>query len=350
MLNELSDFYRIVNPEPPDALIIQRRDGITAFIEQLDHEAVRFACAEFALVGLIAKQSQAQLNFTKLLAATLREHQPALSNDVAKIIVDLRVCAVIALAEYLASENAETDVAALVLAAAASRGLPSEIHMANLVGKLISVAKNLMIRVAEQERAKNEFPTIVAKGGDIPSLVANLNVSLEQVSLYLLENRKSEREELDILWWVFGERSSTTDEPFALMEMAPRTVMAAIELANLSVLPPLAGSLQFIRKVIGSDSEMSLESLINGCSKEVLEASAVHTAHMQEIVKNHAPALPFTWLCMRRLESDLADGWQPEFGKKTGLNATTVRPAIGWAEVIFSERVAARLIAATNSE
>ena len=52
MLNRLSDFYRIVNLEPSDALITQRKEAISSFIEQLSNRELRYACADIAAFGL----------------------------------------------------------------------------------------------------------------------------------------------------------------------------------------------------------------------------------------------------------------------------------------------------------
>src|SRR5580704_6102532 len=97
MLNRLSDFYRIVNMEPSDALITQRKEAINSFIEQLSNLELQYACADIAAFGLGSAPSPKQEKAAKLMIAAIQGPQPSFSSDIGANALDLRVFAGVSL-------------------------------------------------------------------------------------------------------------------------------------------------------------------------------------------------------------------------------------------------------------
>lgn len=72
----------------------------------------------------------------------------------------------------------------------------------------------------------------------LPSLIQNVDVLASRLRL--------REEELNILWWLFGESSRDIGKPFAAISPGVAAVLASSELADLTVFPPGPRSFQAV--------------------------------------------------------------------------------------------------------
>ncbi len=354
MLARLSDFYRIVNPNPSDAVITQRREAIRGFLEQLGQPKVRYACADIAAFGLEASPSSSQTATAQLLVAAIQAQQPSFSSDIATNALDLRVCAGVALGEYLAaaddtSDN-EEDTAALIISALATRPLTQERYLAEFVAALVAVARQSLEKAGRAKRDRPELQIGNVQGADLAAVVKSLNNALASFGEAVDRNLQADREELEILWWVFGGHATTLGKPFQALDLAQRTIAAGSELAELALLPPVPGSAQFLLTVLREDRSLTLHQLIQSCGADLLQSVAARAKEIDAVLKDHPALLPLTWLCSRRIDSGMAAGWEAEFEQKTHVLSDDERATSSWAVQVFNERVAARLVAAQKDE
>ena len=349
MLAHLTDYYRIVNPNPSDAVITQRRQAISGFLEQLGQPKVRYACADIAAFGLEASPSSSQAAAAQVLVAAIQAHQPSFSSDIAANALDLRVCAGVALGEHL-NAKADKDATALVISALATRLLPEERYLADFVSALVAVARQSLEKAGRAKRDRPELQIAAIQGAELPAVVKSLNMALASFTGAVDRNLRADREELEILWWVFGGHSRTKGMPFQALDLAQRTMAAASELAELALLPPAPGSAQFLLTVLREDRPLTLRQLIQSCSADLLQSIAERAKKIEAVLKDHPALLPFTWLCGRRIDSGMAPGWEAEFEQKTHVSPDDERAASSWAVQVFNECVAARLVAAQKDE
>ncbi len=349
MLNRLSDFYRIVNPNPSDALITQRREAISAFLEQLQQPEIQCACADIAAFGFGAPITSPQATAAKLLIDSIQEKQPSFSSDIATNALDIRVCAGVALGEYLKNysdskkenENSAESTAALIISALATRTPPQELHLANFVSALLGIARGLLQAAGNAQRERPELRLTTPAITDIPSIKKALDSFKDAVD----RNLRADREELEILWWVFGGHSITMSKPFQVLELPQRILAAGSELAELALLPPIQGLAQFLLAILKEDRPLTLRQLIEPCDADLLRTVARRSTKIDETLKMHPTLLPLTWLCNRRVESNIAPGWEAEFEQKTQVSRDDERPASIWTVQVFNECVAAKLLA-----
>lgn len=346
MLNRLSDFYRIVNLEPSDALITQRKEAINSFIEQLSNRELQYACADIAAFGLGSAPSPKQEEVAKLMIAAIQGRQPSFSSDIGANALDLRVFAGVSLGEHI-SRQADVTSAALLVAALATRPLPQERYLAEFLSALLAVAEGCLETDAKALRARAGLEIEAIQGADFPTISKNVKSALEKLKDAMEQNLRADREELEILWWVFGGYSANIGKQFAALDLSQRVVASATELADLVVTPPTRGSQQFLNAVLKEDGSLSLRQLIEPCSSTLLESMTTRRAEMSEVLSNHPSLLPLMWLSCRRLDSSMSTGWEVEFERKTHVSVTNERTASNWAAQIFNECVAARLIAAS---
>jgi hypothetical protein len=344
MLNRLSDFYRIVNLEPSDALITQRREAIDSFVEQLSDSELQYTCADIAAFGLGSAPSSKQEEAARQIITAIQGPQPSFSSDVGANPLDLRVFAGVSLGEHI-SRQADLAPAALVVSALATRPMPGERYLAEFLSALLAVARECIETQAKSLRERDGLDVPAIQGADIPTLAKSVTGALGQLKNVMEQNLRADREELDILWWVFGGYSTRLGSQFAVLDLSQRVIAAATELADLVITPPIAGSQQFLNAVLKEDGSLSVRQLIEPCDSPVLESITARKAESSEILSHHPSLLPITWLSCRRLDSGISTGWELEFERKTHISATDERTVSKWAVQVFNECIAARLIA-----
>lgn len=343
MLNRLSDYYRIVNPQPSDALITQRKAAITAFEQELSTREIQYACAEIAAFGIGATPTTLQLTAAEKIIASIQGEQPSFSSDIGANALDLRVFAAIALGDYISNHDGEI-AAALVICALGTRPLPPERYLSELLSSLYNAARQTFqkLGIAQRRRGELEFPAV--QGAEIPALVKSLNTAVQVFRQAVDHSSRIDREELDVLWWIFGGHSRSLGTPFQSLETPQRILISSSELADLVLLPPDQGFIQFLDAILKDAPPLTLRQLIEPCPSAVLDSIVRHNTEKTTFL-NHPALLPVTWLSSRRLESGMVAGWESEFEQKTHIAVTDERPARTWAEQVFNECIAAKLIA-----
>jgi len=349
MLNRISDFYRIVNPEPSDALITQRKEAIVAFMEQLPERKLQFACADIAGFGLSSTPTAPQANAADSIIAAIQVPQPSFSSDIGANALDLRVFAGIALGEYLGTHG-DGVTAALVISALATRALPQERYLAEFISALLEAAQKSAGAAGRARRERPQLEIATLQGGDVPSLLKSVQGALHIFRKAIDQNLRADQEELDILWWVFGGHSKTLGKPFHALDVPHRILASAGELAELVILPPSSGSTHFLHATLKEDCALSLRRLIEPCTSSVLETVTRHRDGAAIVLATHPALLPLTWLSCRRLDSGTTPGWEAEFEQKTHLAAGEERTGLIWATQIFNECVAVRLLDMDSEE
>jgi hypothetical protein len=348
MLNRLSDFYRIVNPDPSDTLIIKRKEAIAAFIDELSTHEVQFACVEIAAFGLGPAPSAPQVTVAEKIVTAIQGSQPSFVSDIGANAIDLRVFSAVALGEYIDKQD-DPITAAMVISALATRPLPEERYLSDLISALYSTARRAATARgdAERERPELELPTV--QGADAPSISRSLNEAMQQFTQAVERNLRVDREELDILWWIFGGHSKIMGKPFQSIELPQRILVCGRELADFTILPPSKASVQFLHAVLKDAPPLTLRQLIEPCPSRVLESIASREADLGAVLK-HPALLPLTWLSRRRVDSGMTAGWESEFEQKTHIAVGDERPSVTWAEQVFNECVAVMLIKASAEQ
>ncbi len=344
MLNRLSDFYRIVNPDPSDTLITQRKEAIVVFMGQFSSPGLQYACADIAAFGLGTAPSATRAEAAKSIIAAIQGPQPSFSSDIGANPLDLRVFAGIALGEHLATHSDGTT-AALVISALATRALPQERYLAEFVSALLQVARRSAEAAGNAQRRRPDLEITGLQGADIATFSQSVKSALDEFKEAVDRNLRVDREELEILWYVFGGRSTTLEKPFHAIDISQRILASGSELAEIVIVPPVMGSAQFLHAILKDDRPLTLRHLIDPCNSVLLESIARRRAATTEVLMGHPALLPLTWLSCRRLDSGMASGWEGEFEQKTHISAGDERTASNWATQVFNECIATRLLA-----
>lgn len=332
MLTRLAEHARIVSAVPNDTFITQRTAAVKDLVQRTLAGEVLAAFAEIALFGFPHVLSKAHSQAAQQMYEAIHAHQPSFVNDMEAMQMDLRLVASVALGELLSSNGADPVllyVAALLQSAMALVPAPGEVHLAKLVNNLMAVGEQALLKQCEAVRVR---PSLDA------SAVSDADVQTQLDAL--INNLRADREELDVLWWVFGGRSARTGARFDSLPDGERAITAATELSDRMLMPPIKTASYMLTSTVPDGEELTIIQLVGQLSKQSLEAYM--SDREQEWAPNPA-LLPITWLSDRLLQSDLSPGWEHEFGKKARLAATARFPASRWASQLFVERVARKL-------
>jgi len=357
MLKRLSDFYRIVNPDPPDSVINQRREAISGFLDQLEKPETQWACADIALFGLGSTTGGECEKVAQLLVNAIQEKQPAFSSDILANALDLRVCAGVALGEFLdpdpesetEEDTADLAVASLVISSLATRRWPEERYLGEFLTALMDSADRYIQRSARAHRERPEIRISAVQGTDVPTVLKSVNEKLGSLVYQVKRNFEADREELEILWWVFGGHSTSMGKPFQELDLCQRIIAAGSELAGLALLPPVRNSSQFLLPILKENRPIALQQLIQSSDARLLQFASQFGERVEVVLRAHPALLPMTWLFNRRLESKMAPGWEAEFEQKTHIAVGEERSPTNWARQVFNEGVAVRLISSIET-
>jgi hypothetical protein len=289
------------------------------------------------------------LEAAKAIISAIQVPQPSFSSDIGANVLDVRVFAGVALGEYL---GAQTDAitASLVISALGTRLPPQERYLAEFVLALLEVARLSIEAAGRTERERPELAIDAFQGTDVPTITKSINDVLDKFKYAVDKKLRVDREELQVLWWIFGGYSTRLGKQFQSLDLPQRVLASATELADLVIVPPMKGSNQFLNAALREDGPLTLRHLIEPLSSVLLESVAEHRAQTSVVLSGHPALLPVTWLCCRRLESGMSTGWEGEFEQKTHISVSDERAASSWATQVFNECVVARLLAALGVE
>lgn len=151
------------------------------------------------------------------------------------------------------------------------------------------------------------------------------------------------REQLTILWWLYGERSYDLDASFGEIDASAAPVVLGKELADLTeVAPGPRATRAFLAKALG---------LSGGQAADATVADAVNAAPREWRATMRLPAderarifTPIAELVRRSLEGESKSAWIATGASATGLNPKRKTEALEIADQVYREQLLTRLI------
>ena len=357
MLGQIADHSRIVHPTPSDAYVKQRRNASEKLIsdESLSVEVLE-AFVEFAAFGVPTNRDERHDAATTALITAIQESQPSFPADVDANQMDLRLVASIVAGERLRTKPSDPTnvyIASLLLSALLLQPLPQQLYLARLVQDVVKLATASLAGASKELRERQPWPKkaeVEIAGTEVGAIVKSANAAFEKMLEVVTLNTNADREELDVLWWVFGGRSARTGERFESMADGERAFVAPIELSARMLMPPIPTAQHLLGALVSSETKLSLTQVIGQCQGETLTQLVRQKSAIETVLESHSSLLPLTWLASRLVASDLSSGWQPELEKKTHLKVDIPVTLGDWARQVFAECVAQRLAVSLLAE
>jgi len=359
MLVKLADWYRIVDPAPIPETLERRQNAIEKIVESLLESDIE-SLAEAMTILTLKPNKQSEI-FDKIVEH-LRAEDLSLSTDQLENSLILKVVLGIAFGEIIKSsqqQNIAQYVAITLISlcnfmlSASSATLPS-FH--NMLIELQDIAIRYVENSATKKRNRRDLTrsnidsTIPETITTVPEITAPLRDILKnfQNQINVLEaSARIDREELDILWWAYGQTSRIFDKPFRDMSIEQATMCSAHELASIVNIPPMTNFFYLLDDVITqsghrlSDS-LSLKELISNSKDIIMDTNFVHE-YSYSLASAYPTLAPVTWIVHRLIDSQGTTNWADEFSVKVGVEVDLNKTIQDWTYQIAWERIAQRV-------
>jgi GTPase-associated system helical domain len=168
---------------------------------------------------------------------------------------------------------------------------------------------------------------------------ANLHLAQQvNVALKAAHNfAEIQDEELQMLWWLFGNRSKKMDRPFADIPADAQTFILAAELADMTNFLPGPASVKPIlsRAGLKDRRRCSVPAAVNACEADLLR-SLIDGFEPSKITQ------PLHFAIKRKLETGDETSWIAAWSSITGIDAGFSLPAIELGNLFYCERLGIR--------
>jgi hypothetical protein len=360
MLNRTFEWYRIVNVKPTSQMIDNRIAAVHDLLETIDQESDWNLVLGYA-VGVVAGFD---VNFAQdspvvdSLVSSIRAHESAFPEDLSENALELRACAAVALGEIMVRGGDQALSAdALLVASVLRSGLgprPSVTgkHLKQMLDELDSTATKLLASegISRRERLitlAQQFEKL-PEPPDLPTAWKSLVPSLKAAMKDIVQQSAIDREELNVLWWMFAGTSTTTGYPIAEMSAGAAVLCCGAELGSQCLIPPTSSLEAMARRAyeVGRKrhdlTDRSIEKIAADWDNQFLSV-LVPDEEAQVLAKDYPSLFPLSWICARLLASKGTSSWFSEFERMTGIPSNYACPPANWAIQAFRERVAHRI-------
>jgi len=362
MLEKTFEWEKLVHPKPTDAMVTTRQAIVGSVISAFDTDTdIESACdlVGASLTGLNAKITS-DVEYASYLAETTREHRAAFPSDLAENAQDLQLTASIAVGELLARKPAEgrwqdpiVALAALVVATPQLRTVADGRHLANIQKHLLAESSAILVRRAKRVRIRPQFAADPFAEFSPPSEVAGFWKSFRPILQKTLQTLASaseiDREELEVLWWIYNGTSMTMSKPFSELSPYEAAFAASLELTDRAMCPAHASLKSVAHGLVTrvdkkTSTGKTLKAIVSECSNDLMAALVPKSSEVNPIVQHCPKLLPLTWVAMKVTDAGVAKGWESEFELRTGLRASLKLTPATIVEQIWAERTAQRLL------
>jgi hypothetical protein len=143
-------------------------------------------------------------------------------------------------------------------------------------------------------------------------------------------------EELQMLWWLFGSRSTKMNRPFSDVPAEALPLILAAELADMTKFVPGPASVKAIlsRAGLKERKKCSVPVAVNACDPGLLGA-LIGGMEPSQITQ------PLHFAIKRKLETGDETSWIPAWSHITGIDSGFSLPAIELGNLFYRERLAA---------
>jgi GTPase-associated system-like protein len=215
---------------------------------------------------------------------------------------------------------------------------------------LVLARANLQKQAVEardrQELDWEDFDALENETGNPPNFAKQLLPALKELFQGLEQQRKSDREELEVLWWLYNGRSEKLGKQLKGMSAFLAATAIGCELADRITTPATAGLGEMVTQAAVRDRTLAsikpkpIAKIITELGEPGRKLLVPAAEHVRKFTRATGTLLPLTWLCIRLEESHGAAGWETEFLSTTGIKSDQELAPDALAGQVFAERQA----------
>lgn len=353
---DFAQWYRSLELSTDDAMLKRRRDGVAALLKQATSPDVE----ALVRVAFRTKQVAAPEHLTKIRQAfkSADDDFPLQGND-----RELQLLCAAALTELSRKDGDVAATAAVSVSTASACGsrrpeLPLDLVRAaeSAIGTLSDGRRSrpALSALKMPEFPKAEFdkaPAKVKAQPDMNAVIEALGMVGEATKLANASMWKQfmkgiglaetfiavQDEELQMLWWLVGERSWDRDCPFTQLPIEERVLVLSKELAKQTAFLPGPRSVQALlsRASIGGSTEVTIADCVNACAADWLTDIASRVMSPSPVTQ------PIHTAIKGRVETGERGAWIGAWAATTGLDATKKHSPLVLATHFYRERLLA---------
>lgn len=355
MISKTFEWYRIVSPTPSSQAVEARTKAavelIAGIFEQDPH--VVFALSQGVVCEFESVPSQAAT--IEWLLRTLKQKDPAVSENLSENQLELRCIAAITLGELLFRAREDPNKMATVAAAAFVssmniRPLPNQRYLRAMLEDLSRLAFGLLEDTADAHRKR----TVVSRLQDQQLTIADLPagqkaiLQLENQIAALEQNAIMDREEISLFWFMATGFSSTKGKVFSGLPVSIAAVHAALDIGRSLLAPAPLNCFEILTAVVEAKRKPEdcqavplKEQLAHWTSEEWGAISGVDSLEAQ-LSSKFPVVFPMTWIANRMREVQSLPNWT-ECKKMTHLRGEAKLSASALARQVLCEKIAVSL-------
>jgi hypothetical protein len=195
----------------------------------------------------------------------------------------------------------------------------------------------------------NDFESLDSITADQAAFNQKLLPTLKGLISALEMERRSDREELEVMWWLYNGYSDRLAKHLKPTTSFLAAIAVGCEIADRVSPPAMVGLNELVAQAAVRDRTAAqikakridkIVAEIGDVGHKLLLPSA---EHVRTFARGAGPLLPLTWLSIRLEESQAASGWQAELQSKTGWAADRELGPSELSAQVFAERQAQRV-------
>lgn len=364
MLSKAYEFVRIADTNPSDEKVRRRKDAAALLLEEFSGNRDLLLSA---LQGVVAGFEKAPVTQDSLVVQAVikavKGPDTAFPENLSENAMELRSVAGMAIGELLTQQasalgaNDSSVLAALcLLSAFALRGPEKNQHLRATLEILESAAQNLSAKAAQacRQRTVTSSQALLElvtreEEKDAEQTLEDVLPIIRSAFQELRTNTAKDREELELLWWLFSEYSEAADKLLRDLSPSGAAFCAGVELADRSLLPPSPSTVAMVERALkgrhGSPGEkMQLQEAIKSWTKQMVDALLTPNAQARGNPEAFPALLPLSWACQRISTDGASLELDKNFAKVTGIDKKREAVPAEWGKQIFRERIVLRLL------
>lgn len=363
MLSKVYEWLTVVYPQKPTSEVVNARSAtVSKVLAELCESENRDLLANYCVAAICGLTDRFATDSTvvKSLVDKIRSEQSAFPADVSENALELQIVAALVLGELMSPSARKQKLklsdlcAAMLLTLVECRAEVQSPHLAAVIKGLITLAATVLERSAQRARKRTELDLSELEDmevpGDVPAFWTSLLPHLVNAFNSLNNEAAKDREELELLWWMFNGYSSKLQQPLATLQVDIAAVACGVEMAMRVLLPASSATAAMVEDAIARDrksaqlSEKPIEECVAKWKQQAFDCLKPDDEEQRKFASAHPALFPLTWAAMRLEDSGGTVKWDGELSLKTGLDPKLVVTKAKLARQAFHERTCLRMV------
>jgi len=339
MLSKVSDWSLLTNPAANDDYVQKKIDtvkDIVSIITDGSHDKSVAPLVSFVLSDIEAESANSKDIFKQILSL-MQKHQPSTPSTLTISSPEIKLVSALSLGEVILKEEHGRPThfshiaSTLFCSAIGFADLTHEHYYIKIVKEILDLANEKLNKISCIDRESKPNPIFNIEKinqNDAPPEIANkFKAELMSVVAYIKGidiKLKHSQEELEVLWWLYNSFSEVQQKYLKDLRVFSSAICCGCEIGSkVGVSAPLK-----IRHLVSqaaskdrratSLSQKTLKEVIGSWDKSTWDMLKQNDQNLKNLIQEHPPLFPLSWICQRLIESHGTADISSEFSVNVG--------------------------------